>query len=179
MAGNQQDLERLVEHIANVEHRPVHEWNPERIGSIDIDIHRDGSWSHQGSLIKRQSLVRLFASVLRKDGDDYFLVTPVEKLKINVEIAPFVVTALQVFHSGSKEQVISGNTNLDEQFVIDESHPLRVNTTAEGDPLPYVELRDGLTGLLNRSVWMELSDFVVEENSILGVLSSGTFFELQ
>jgi len=179
MSGEQQDLERLVEHLANVEHRPVHSWNPQRSGNIDITINRDGSWSHQGSLIKRQSLVKLFASVLRKDGEDYFLVTPVEKLKIKVEIAPFLVTALQVFHSGSKEQVLSGTTNLDEQFVVDDSHPLRVNTTVEGDPLPCVEIRDGLTGLLNRSVWMELADYVVEQDSVLGVWSSGTFFELQ
>ena len=179
MSDNQHDLERLVEHIAKVEHRPLQSWNPERSGSIDITINRDGTWSHEGSLIKRQSLVKLFASVLRKDGEDYFLVTPVEKLKISVEIAPFIVKGLQVFHSGSKQQVISGTTNLDEQFVVDESHPLWVKTTAKGDPLPCVELRDGLTGLLNRSVWMELADIVVEQDSLLGVWSSGTFFELQ
>jgi len=178
MSGNQQDLERLIEHLATVEHRPVDSWNPERSGSIDVEIHRDGSWSYQGTPIKRQQLVKLFASVLRKDGEAYFLVTPVEKLQISVEIAPFVVTGLQVFNSGGEEQVISGRTNLDEQFVIDESHPLRINTTEQGDPLPYVEVRDGLTGLLTRSVWMELADFVVEQGSILGVWSSGTFFEL-
>src|SRR5690606_16839278 len=116
---------------------PVHRWQPERVGRIDIRIAADGTWYHEGDPIRRDALVRLFATVLRKDPDGFCLVTPAEKLLIEVEDAPFVAVALEVEGQGRDAQLLF-STNVDDHVVADAQHPLRVVELPGGEPRPYV-----------------------------------------
>ncbi len=156
---------------------------PDRCGDLNIRIARDGSWFYHGSPIGRKSLVKLFASVLRRDADgSYWLTTPVENGRIEVADAPFVAVDMTVAGSGV-DQVLSFLTNLDEVVVADALHPIRVDYDAEtGEPSPYVEVRDGLEALIGRAVYYELADRGVERMidgaRVLGVWSAGSFFPL-
>jgi len=162
---------------------PVHLWHPESVKDIDMLIQRDGSWLYMGSPITRQRLVRLFSTVLRKDGDEYFLVTPVEKNRIRVEDVPFQAVLLQSSGSGGSQR-LTFTTDMAEKVVADERHPLRFEFDEEtGEPSPYVMVRDGLEARLVRSVYYQLAE-LVEEKAIsgenwLGLWSDGTFFKLQ
>lgn len=142
--------------------------------SYDIRIARDGSWWHQGALITRPGLVRLFASVLRRDeAGGYWLVTPTERGRIVVEDAPFVAVEMQVEGSGEK-QILHFRTNLDEWVTAGPDHPLRFAATGE----PYVLVRDGLEAKVVRAVYYELLALVVQMDGQTGVWSGGTFFPL-
>ncbi len=133
---------------------PVHLWNPPNCGSIDIRIARDGAWFHEGSPIGRQPLVRLFAGVLRKDPDGFHLVTPVEKLRIVVEDAPFLAVALARTAEGLRFR-----TNVGDEVTADADHPIRVAIDPEtGEPAPYVRVRGGLEARLTRPVFYQLVD---------------------
>lgn len=135
---------------------PVHRWHPEHVGDIDIRIARDGRWYHEGSVIRREAIVRVFSTILRREGEDYFLVTPAEKLRIVVEDAPFVAVSLeQVDDCGTPKLVFT--TNVGTTVVAGERHPLRVETdAATGEPSPYLHVRDNLEALLARNVFYEL-----------------------
>ncbi len=151
---------------------PVHLWQPERVGSIDMRIAANGDWYHEGGKIHRQPLVNLFAGILRREEDDYFLVTPVEKLEICVEDAPFVATDLDVRGSGQEAELLF-TTNVGDYVLADREHPLVVR---EGKP--YLLVRDGLEALLARPVYYRLVDHASEEQGRLVVYSSGARFEL-
>jgi len=133
----------------------------------------------ENSPINRQALVNLFASVLLRENEDYYLITPVEKLRIQVDDAPFVATAMQVFHAATSEQVISFTTNIGEQVIIDAEHQLWVDYDDEQVPAPYLHIRDGLNALISRSVWLELAEYIEETDNRYSVRSSGTIFALQ
>lgn len=157
---------------------PVHLWNPTHCGEIDIRIRRDGLWMHEGSPIGREPLVRLFASVLRKDPDGFHLVTPVEKMKITVEDAPFV--AVRVDRTGEDLRFI---TNVGDAVIAGPDHPLRVETDPEtGEPAPYLHVRAGLEARLRRPVFYELVDMAEERATPSGpqlaVRSLGVWFNL-
>ena len=147
-------------------------------------IARDGTWYHQGSPIGRKPLVKLFASVLRRDdAGDYWLVTPVERGRIDVEDAPFIAVELSVEGQGM-DQDITFRTNVDDLVVADKAHPLRiVHDSATGEPAPYILVRDRLEARLARSVYYHLADLCVERRvggrSVLGVWSGGAFFVLE
>ena len=131
---------------------PVHLWNPPNCGDIDIRIARDGRWFHEGSPIGREALVRLFSTVLRRDPDGVYLVTPGEKLRITVEDAPF--TAVRVDRVGGALRFL---TNLGDEVEAGPDHPIRVETdAATGEPAPYVNVRGGLEARLSRPVFYEL-----------------------
>jgi hypothetical protein len=131
---------------------PVHLWNPPHCGEIDIRIGRDGRWRHQGSPIGRDALVRLFSTVLRKDPDGFYLVTPVEKLKIVVEDAPFI--AVQVDRVGDGLRFL---TNVGDWVEAGPDHAIRVETDAvTGEPAPYVHVRGALEARMSRPVFYEL-----------------------
>jgi hypothetical protein len=137
---------------------PVHLWNPPHCGEIDIRIGRDGRWLHDGAPITRDALVRLFSTVLRKDADGFYLVTPVEKLKIVVEDAPFI--AVQVESGGG---VLRFLTNLGEWIEAGPDHPIRVETDAvSGEPAPYVHVRGGLEARMTRPVFYELVEIAAQ-----------------
>jgi uncharacterized protein len=156
---------------------PVHLWNPAYSGEIDIVIARDGSWRHEGARIGREAMVRLFSTILRKDADGIWLVTPVEKLKITVEDAPFV--AVRVDREGPKtKQVLRFTTNVGDEVEASAENPIRVETDATGEPRPYVHVRRGLEALIARPVFYELVELAGERDGRLGVESHGAWFDL-
>ncbi|MFP6836860.1 MAG: DUF1285 domain-containing protein [Pseudomonadales bacterium] len=155
---------------------PVAQWQPERQGRIDIRIAADGSWYHDGVCIRRAAMVRLFSTVLRKDPDGYCLVTPVEKLIIEVEDAPFVAVDLEVKGTGRNTELMFV-TNVEDCVVADHGHELRV-TEHKGQPRPYVHVRDGLDALINRAVFYRLVDLGIEEGDECCVYSRGERFSL-
>lgn len=159
--------------------------NGERRYHMRID--RDGVWHHEGRPIARKPLVKLFASVLSRDDDGvYWLITPVERGRIDVEDAPFVVVELAADGAG-RDQTISVKTSLDEWVAIGPDHPLHLRLptceTPDATPLPYVEIRPGLEGRLLRSVYYELVELGdsqrVEGVLRYGIWSAGRFFPLE
>lgn len=160
---------------------PVHLWNPPFCGDLDMRIARDGTWFYLGTPIKRERLVRLFSTVIRLDDDEkYYLVTPVEKIGITVDDAPFVAVDIEVAGEGD-EQVITFRTNVGDDARVDEERPLRMAFDPETkEPAPYVMVRAGLEALINRAVYYKLVDLAVEETidgeEMFGVWSAGLFF---
>ena len=146
-------------------------------------IARNGVWHHDGAPIQRESLVQLFASILRGDEDGhYYLVTPVEKWRIQVEIAPFLAVRLDATGVG-RDQVLLMTTNLGDAFAIGPDHPLIIDyPTANGEPVPTVLVRGRLRALLTRAVFLELAELGEERPSDprreYGVWSQGQFFSL-
>lgn len=153
---------------------PVHLWNPENCGEMDLVVRADGVWMHEGSPIGRPPLVRLLATVLRKDDDGYYLVTPVEKLKITVEDAPF--RALRVDRKGGD---LVFTTDMGERVTAGPEHPIRVETSKEtGEPSPYVHVRGDLEARIERAVFYELVEMAELENERMLVRSGGVTFAL-
>jgi len=155
---------------------PVHLWNPAHCGEIDIVIKKSGLWFHEGSPIGREALVRLFSTVLRKDPDGFCLVTPVEKMKITVEDAPFV--AVRVDRMGEALQFL---TNVGDVVEAGPDNAIRVELdAATGAPHPYLHVRRGLEALIARPVFYELVELAEEretpEGPLLGVSSNGAWF---
>jgi uncharacterized protein len=173
-------LDDLFETLEALQHGrklpPVQQWQPERVGSIDIRIAADGVWYHEGAPFVRDALVRLFATVLRKDDDGYYLVTPAEKLKIQVDDAPFVALDMEVRGSGRDAELLF-TTNVGDYVVADAEHPLIVEQRGD-EPRPYVHVRDGLHALINRAVFYRLVDQALAENDHLVAYSRGARFVL-
>ena len=153
---------------------PLHLWHPDFCGNIDIRIDRAGNWYYMGTLINRERMVKLFSTILRREGDDYFLVTPVEKVGIKVDDAPFTAVEMET-DQGS----IIFRTNLDDCVKVDDRHPISVSINEKtGEPSPYVLIRDNLDALISRSVYYQLAEMAVEHDGRLGVWSSGSFYPL-
>jgi hypothetical protein len=155
----------------------------ENCGDFGIAIGRDGTWYYHGSPIGRKPLVKLFASVLRRDeAGDYWLITPVERGRIVVEDAPF--TAVEVTAEGQgRAQTLRFRTNLDDEVELGPDHPLRVDHDPEsGEPSPYIHVRDRLEALILRPVYYHLVELGVEEKigdqTAFGLWSKGQFFAL-
>ncbi|MCY3996329.1 MAG: DUF1285 domain-containing protein, partial [Rhodobacter sp.] len=129
---------------------PVHLWNPPFCGDLDIRIARDGTWFYLGTPIGREELVKLFSSVLRRDDDGYFLVTPVEKVGITVDDAPFVAVDFEVRGKG-RDQILTFTTNVGDSAAAGPDHPIRVERDGRtGEPSPYVLVRARLEALIDR-----------------------------
>ena len=159
---------------------PVHLWNPPFCGDIDMRIARDGTWFYLGTPIGRHRMVELFASILRRDDDSYFLVTPVEKVGIQVDDAPFVAIDFTRTAPGPG-QSISFTPNVGDTVTAGPAHPIRVVlAAATGEPTPYVMVRDGLEARIDRKSFYRLVDLATEEELSgtrqLGVRSGGMFF---
>lgn len=153
---------------------PVHLWNPAHSGEIDIVIRRDGAWVHEGAVISREALVRLFSTVLRKDPDGYWLVTPVEKMKIVVEDAPFVAVAVE-----RDGEALRFTTNVGDQVEAGPDNPIRVEVDAgTGEPRPYVHVRRGLEALIARPVFYDLVELAEPDGERYAVSSNGARFEI-
>ncbi len=159
---------------------PVHKWNPEHCGDIGLEIRRDGSWWQDGVRFTRDRLVRLFSTILRKDSDGYYLVTPHEKVVVKVEDAPFLaIRADRVVENGQPAIVVT--TNVGDVVTIEPGHPLRVATDAgTGEPSAYVLVRGGLEARLVRPAWYDLVDWadLDETAGVLSVRSGGETFPL-
>ena len=155
---------------------PVHLWNPPFCGDLDMRIARDGTWFYEGTPIGRPGLVKLFSSILKKEGEDYFLVTPVEKVGITVDDAPFVAIDFEVRGSGV-DQVLKFFTHVDDSAVASADLPIRVERDPEtGEPSPYVRVRSNLDALIDRKSFYRLVDLGVHHEGWFGLWSSGTFF---
>ena len=151
-------------------------------GDLEMRIARDGTWFYRGSPIGRLPLVKLFASVLHREADGrYWLVTPAERGRIEVEDVPFLAVEVTVEGEGRDEQLIF-RTNLDEFVTAGPDNPLRVETAASGQPTPYILVRNGLEARLSRAVFYELVELGMEEpigeKTQFGVWSTGVFFRL-
>lgn len=156
---------------------PVHLWNPDFCGDIDMQIRRDGTWFYEGTPIGRMPMVRLFASILKREGDQYFLVTPVEKVGIKVEDAPFVAVDFTVSQDQA-EQVLTFETNVGETTKAGLENPIRVIRDAKGEPSPYVHVRRGLEALIDRKSFYRLVDLGETEGEHFGIRSGGVFFPI-
>lgn len=159
---------------------PVHLWNPPFCGDIDMRIAADGTWFYLNSPIGRKALVQLFASVLRREADGrYYLVTPVEKVGIRVDDAPFAAVRMSVSGEGSA-QVIRFETNVEDEVTVDAAHPLRfAEEQGTGGLKPYVLVRAGLEALVSRALFYDLAAAGTIEDGWFGVWSSGRFFPMQ
>jgi hypothetical protein len=172
-------LDRVAETTRDAVKRglpPVHLWHPDHVGDIDIVIRSNGEWVHEGARIGREPLVRLFSTVLRKDPDGFCLVTPVEKLRITVEDAPFVATAVE-----RRGEALVFTTNVGDEVEAGTEHPIRVERDpGTGEPRPYVHVRAGLEALIARPVFYELAEMAVERDTPEGrwfcVRSNGVWF---
>lgn len=161
---------------------PVHKWNPPDCGDLDIRIARDGTWFYLGTPIGRPELVKLFSTILRKDDDRYVLVTPVEKVGITVDDAPFVAVDFEV-SGGGEDQQLTFITNIGDQALAGPSNPIRIIRDPEtGEPSPYVLIRDRLEALIDRKSFYRLVDIGAhadhEGESWFGLWSSGEFFPI-
>ncbi len=157
---------------------PVHLWNPPFCGDLDMRIARDGTWFYLGTPIGRKELVRLFASIIRRDGDDYFLVTPVEKVGIQVDDAPFVAVDFE-----AQDGVLTFETNVGDNVAAGPDHPIRVvRDPKTGEPSPYVLVRANLEALIDRKSFYRLVDIgeteLVDGAGWFGVRSAGVFFPI-
>ena len=148
------DLTQLQSQLATQQNKvpPVEKWNPEFCGDIDIQIKHDGSWFYMGTPIGRKPLVKLFSGVLKKEQETYYLVTPVEKVGIQVEDVPFVITQWQ-----KQDQLLIFTTQTDDSVVVSESNPVKLMRDKKTDALlPYVNIRRNLWARLHQNVYYQL-----------------------
>lgn len=157
---------------------PVDKWNPEFCGDLDMRIARDGTWFYLGTPIGRPELVRLFSTILRKDGEDYFLITPVEKVGITVDDAPFVAVDFET-EGEDRDQRLTFLTNVGDSTVAGPNAPIRVERDPEtGEPSPYVLVRANLEALIDRKSFYRLAEIGTHHEGWFGLWSQGEFFGL-
>jgi hypothetical protein len=159
----------------------VHLWDPPDCGDIDMRIAADGTWFYCGSPIGRLPLVQLFSSILRKDGDRYVLVTPVEKVGVRVDDAPFLAVEMHVEQEGG-DSGLTFRTNVEDVVAVDSQHPLRFERGAAEGLKPYVRVRDDLWALVKRALFYDLVALGATERwrdeIWFGVRSRGVFFPM-
>lgn len=170
-------LESIRKQLADQENAfpPVEQWDPPYCGEIDIIIKANGDWHYNGSAIERLRLVKLFASVIKYQDDEYFLVTPVEKIKIKVEQLPFVVTSWQWLED-IEPATMELTTNLGDRVLLNDEHPLVIDSNGQLS----INIRRNLMASIHRNVfyqWAELADIVEHEKSQqLLIHSAGSSF---
>lgn len=151
---------------------PVESWNPPFCGDIDMRIARDGTWFYLGTPIGRPEMVRLFAGIIKREEDAYFLVTPVEKVGITVDDAPFVAVDVDVVPEG-----LAFVTNVGDRVIAGLHHPIRVErNAASGEPSPYVLIRRNLWALIDRKSFYRMVDLGEVDGDWFGLRSQGQFF---
>lgn len=175
-------ITRIEQNAGEAENLPVEEWQPSREVEVDLRIDHRGQWYHEGQPFTRTSLVRLFSTLLRQDEDQqYYLVTPAEKVAVAVDEVPFIVVLAEREGSGEAAR-IRFQTNVSDSFYLDSEHPLEVKLDAQGEPRPYVRVRGRLQARLLPQVYYQLVDWaeVREEagQSCLLLKSSGQEFSL-
>ncbi len=182
-AHNPNTLQDILKAIQDKKLPPVHLWNPDFCGDIDMRIGRDGTWFYMGTPIGRSAMVKLFSTVLRLDDDGkYYLVTPVEKLGIKVDDAPFL--AVEMVREGSgATQVLSFRTQTDDWVVASKTHPIRFSfDPITSEPSPYILVRDNLEALINRALFYDLVALAehkkIEDKTVLEVTSQGEVFRI-
>jgi len=160
---------------------PVHLWNPPFCGDLDMRIAGDGTWFYLGTPIGRPALVRLFSTILKREGDKHFLVTPVEKVGIRVDDAPFMAVEM-IREDDAQNPQLRFRTNVDDWVVCDSAHRLRFEAAADGGLTPYLHVRSELWAKVTRALYYDLVDIgeerVVDGRAMFGVVSSGQFFAM-
>lgn len=156
---------------------PVHQWNPEPSGDLDMRIDREGRWYYQGGEIKRHALVKLFSTILKYEDGAHFLVTPVEKWRIKVDAQPFAAHSVKTISNDGVDALLF-TLNDDSEVLL--QHPLgfSVTQTETGEPIPLLQVRDKLNALVNRNVFYHLVELAEEEGSELLVTSMGQKYSL-
>lgn len=155
---------------------PLETWNPPFCGDLNMQIKRDGTWFYEGTPIGRPELVKLFATILWREGEQYFLVTPVEKVGIEVEDAPFVAVDFEVSGDG-EDQTLTFTTNVDDTARAGIDNPIRVvRDPKSGEPSPYILIRRNLEALIDRKSFYRLVDRGAHHDGWFGVWSDGVFF---
>jgi uncharacterized protein len=151
----------------------IDRWNPPFCGDIDMRIASNGTWFYNGTPIERPAMVRLFARILRREEDRYYLVTPVEKVGIIVEDVPFIAVELTL--EGDR---LNLRTNVGDMATAGPDHPLRFETDADGAIRPYIEVRKGLDARLTPSVARDLLALAAVEENMVGIRTGGVFFAI-
>src|SRR4051794_13885582 len=160
---------------------PVHLWNPPFCGDLDMRIATDGTWYYLGTPIGRPALVRLFSTILKREEDKYFLVTPVEKVGIRVDDAPFLAVEMAEDGEGAARK-LSFRTSVDDWVPCDGNHRLRFEASADGGLTPYLHVRSELWAKVTRALYYDLvkmgEERVVDGRELFGVVSDGVFFSM-
>jgi uncharacterized protein len=160
---------------------PVHLWNPPFCGDLDMRIATDGTWFYLGTPIGRPALVRLFSTILKREDGKHFLVTPVEKVGIRVDDAPFLAVEMQKDGEGSNRRLCF-RTNVDDWVTCDGAHRLRFTAAADGGLTPYLHVRSDLWAKVTRALYYDLVDMgeerVVDGRAMFGIASAGEFFAM-
>ena len=160
---------------------PVERWNPPFCGDIDMRIARDGTWFYLGTPMGRPAMVKLFSGILKREGEDYFLVTPVEKVGITVEDAPFLAVDFEIEGQG-EAQTLTFVTQVGDVAAAGPDHALRIVHRADGEPSPYIHVRRNLEALIDRKSFYRLIDLGVhgvhEGERWFGLWSGGMFFPM-
>jgi len=160
---------------------PVHLWNPPFCGDLDMRIAADGTWYYMGTPIGRPALVRLFSTILKREDGKHFLVTPVEKVGIRVDDAPFLAVEM-IREQGEEGRCLRFRTNVDDWVDCDGAHPLRFEASAEGGLTPYLHVRSDLWAKVTRALYYDLVDIgeerMVDGRQMFGVASASAFFAM-
>ena len=161
---------------------PVDKWNPPFCGDIDLKILRDGRWMYMGTEIKRPAMVRLFSTILRLDPDgEYYLVTPVEKVRIQVEDTPFLIVSMDKLRKENKTSLIF-YTSLKDEIILTKKNPISIEVNDKNEPSPYILVRNNLRGLISRSVYYELIEYAqertIEDKNFLTIESNNEIFKM-
>jgi len=160
---------------------PVHLWNPPFCGDLDMRIASDGTWFYMGTPIGRPALVRLFSTILKREDSKHFLVTPVEKVGIRVDDAPFLAVEMQQETVG-RDRLLRFRTNVDDWVPCDSAHRMRFEAAADGGLTPYLHVRADLWAKVTRALYYDLVDMgeerMVDGRPMFGVASSGEFFAM-
>ena len=161
---------------------PVDKWNPPFCGDIDLKILRDGRWMYMGTEIRRPAMVRLFSTILRLDTDgEYYLVTPVEKVRIQVEDTPFLIVSMDKLKKENKTSLIF-YTSLKDEIILTKKNPISIEVNNKNEPSPYILVRNNLRGLISRSVYYELIEYAqertIEDKNFLTIESNNEIFKM-
>ncbi|HEY3677554.1 MAG TPA: DUF1285 domain-containing protein [Bradyrhizobium sp.] len=160
---------------------PVHLWNPPFCGDLDMRIASDGTWFYMGTPIGRTALVRLFSTILKREDGKHFLVTPVEKVGIRVDDAPFLAVEM-LKENGERGPSLRFRTNVDDWVACDAAHRLRFEVSADGGLTPYLHVRADLWAKVTRAIYYDLVDIgeerVVDGHPMFGIASGGEFFAM-
>jgi uncharacterized protein len=160
---------------------PVHLWNPPFCGDLDMRIAGDGTWFYMGTPIGRPALVRLFSTILKRENGKHFLVTPVEKVGIRVDDAPFLAVEMQK-EEGDRGRLLRFRTNVDDWVPCDAGHSLRFETAGDGGLTPYLHVRADLWAKVTRALYYDLVDMgeerMVDDQLMFGIESGGEFFAM-
>ena len=161
---------------------PVDKWNPPFCGDIDLKILRDGRWMYMGTEIKRPAMVRLFSTILRLDSDgEYYLVTPVEKVRIQVEDTPFLIVSMDKLKKENKTSLIF-YTSLQDEIILTKKNPISIEVNDKNEPSPYILVRNNFRVLISRSVYYELIEYAqertIEDKNFLTIESNNEIFKM-